>query len=298
VKKLTVYFGEGDVLSDALLELFAAQRLQASVLLRGIEGFGAKQHLRSDRLLTLSEDLPLVALAVDSDERIEAVRPAVEAMVEEGLITVERTADEAPEENVKLTVYCGRSEFRRVVELLHRHGVEGATVLLGVDGTMHGERRRARFFAANTGVPLMVVAVGSAVRIAAALAALGNPLHTLERVSGGPVGTPWEKLSVYSSEPAGVHLRLIRRLRAAGGAGATCLRGIWGYSGEEAPHGDRLLALRRRVPVVTTVVDRAERMPEWLAIASELTPAGGLRIREGVPFASIRQKGKRGTGIE
>jgi PII-like signaling protein len=298
VKKLTVYFGEGDGLSDALLGLFAAERLQASVLLRGIEGFGAKQHLRSDRLLTLSEDLPLVALAVDSDERIEAVRPQVEAMVAEGLITVERTAGELADEDVKLTVYCGRSEFRGVVEMLHQHGVEGATVLLGVDGTMHGERRRARFFAANTGVPLMIVAVGSAARIAEALTALGNPLHTLERVSRRPVGTPWEKLTVYSSEPAGVHLRLIRRLRDAGGAGATCLRGIWGYRGEEAPHGDRLLALRRRVPVVTTVVDTAERMPEWLAIASELTPAGGLLIREGVPFASTRQKGKRGTGIE
>jgi PII-like signaling protein len=298
VKKLTVYFGEGDELSDALLGLFAAERLQASVLLRGIEGFGAKQHLRSDRLLTLSEDLPLVALAVDSDERIEAVRPAVEAMVDEGLITVERTAGEPPGEDTKLTLYCGRSEFRGVVELLHRHGVEGATVLLGVDGTMHGERRRARFFAANTGVPLMIVAVGSAGRIAAALAALGDPLHTLERVSERPVGTPWEKLTVYSSEPAGVHLRLIRRLRAAGGAGATCLRGIWGYRGEEAPHGDRLLALRRRVPVVTTVVDRAERMPEWVAVASELTADGGLQIREGVPFASVRQKGKRAPGIE
>jgi PII-like signaling protein len=296
--KLSVYFGENDGLSDALLDLFAAHGLQASVLLRGIEGFGAKQHLHSDRLLTLSEDLPLLAIAVDSDDRIEAVRGEVEAMVDEGLMTLERTADELPERRVKLTVYCPRAEFRPVVELLNRHGVEGATVLLGVDGTMHGERRRARFFAANTDVPLLVVAVGSSERVATAMTALGNPLHTLERVSDGPVGTPWEKLTMYSSEPAGVHLHLIRRLREAGAAGATCLRGIWGYSGEEDPHGDRLLALRRRVPVVTAVVDTAERMPEWLAIASELAPPGGLLIREGVPSASVWQKGKRGPGIE
>ena len=39
------------------------------MLLRGADGFGRKHHLRTDRLLTLSEDLPLVAVAVDTRER-------------------------------------------------------------------------------------------------------------------------------------------------------------------------------------------------------------------------------------
>lgn len=293
--KLTVYFGEDDGLSPALLDLFASHRVRSSVLLRGIEGFGSKQHLRSDRLLTLSEDLPLVAVAVDSEERIEAIRAEAETMMGEGLVTTERTADAPPGDDVKLTVYCRRSEFRRVVDVLHSKGVEGATVLLGVDGTMNGERRRARFFAGNTDVPLLVVAVGSAARVGAALAALEEPLFTLERVSHGPVGTPWEKLTLFSSEPTGAHLRLIRGLRKAGAAGATCLRGIWGYSGDAPPHGDRLFALRRRVPVVTSVVDEAGRMEAWLELASG---AGGLVIREGVPSASMRQKGIPGPGIE
>jgi PII-like signaling protein len=292
--KLTVYFGEDDGLSPGLLDLFASHRVRASVLLRGIEGFGGKQHLRSDRLLTLSEDLPLVAVAVDARKRIEAIRADVETMMGEGLVTTERTADSLPEGDVKLTVYCGRSEFRGVVDVLHRNGVEGATVLLGVDGTIGGEHRRARFFAPNTGVPLLVVAVGSAPRVAAALASLDDPLFTLERVSPGPVGTPWEKLTLFSSEPTGAHLRLIRGLRKAGAAGATCLRGIWGYSGDAAPHGDRLFALRRRVPVVTTVVDEAARIERWHEIAS----GSGLLIREGVPFTSMRHKGKAGAGIE
>jgi PII-like signaling protein len=292
--KLTVYFGEDDGLSPRLLDLFASHGVRASVLLRGIEGFGGKQHLRSDRLLTLSEDLPLVAVAVDSQERIERLRPEVEATVREGLVTLESTSEAPPARDVKLTVYCGRSQFRAVVDVLHRNGVEGATVLLGVDGTMDRERRRARFFAANTDVPLLVVAVGSAQRIAAALDALDDPIFTLERVSEGPVGTPWEKLTLYSSEPTGAHLRLIRALRQAGAGGATCLRGIWGYSGESSPHGDRLFALRRRVPVVTTVVDEAARIEHWHEIAS----GSGLLVREGVPFASMRQKGKPGPGIE
>lgn len=297
--KLSVYFGESDGLSDPLLDLFAAHRLDASVLLRGIEGFGARQHLHSDRLLTLSEDLPLLAIAVDSEERIEAVRPKVEAMVSEGLVTTERTTGSLDAGDVKLTLYRERGEFRSVVDLLHRHGVEGATVLLGVDGTMHGERRRARFFDGNRDVPLMIVAVGPVAPIAAALAEVEPPLFTLERVSGGgPVGTPWEKLTVYSSEATGLHLDLVRRLRAEGAAGATCVRGIWGYHGGRAPHGDRLLALRRRVPVVTTVVDTAERVARWRDMVCHTVSQGVTVTREGLPYVSVRQKGKRGAGIE
>jgi PII-like signaling protein len=295
VKKLTVYFGENDRIADALMGCFATHGVQASVLLRGIEGFGARQHLHSDRLLTLSEDLPLVALAVDSDEAIESIRPNVEAIVQEGLVTTESTSAGMPEGDVKVTFYCGRSRFRSVVDVLHRNGVEGATVILGVDGTIRAERRRARFFAANTDVPLLVVAVGSSARAAAALAQLDDLPVTLERVSTGPVGTPWEKLTLFSSEPSGAHLRLIRELRRAGAAGATCLRGIWGYGGDAEPHGDRLLALRRRVPVVTSVVDEASRVEEWRELASS---AGGVLIREGVPYASLHQKGKRGPAAE
>lgn len=40
--------------------------------MRGVEGFGVKHHLRTDRLLTLSEDLPLVSVAVDARPRIES----------------------------------------------------------------------------------------------------------------------------------------------------------------------------------------------------------------------------------
>ena len=71
-------------------------------------------------------------------------------------------------EATKLTIYVGRQErvyrvpaFVAVCDLLHRRGVAGATVLLGVDGTAHGQRQRARFFARNADVPMMIIAVGS-----------------------------------------------------------------------------------------------------------------------------------------
>ena len=58
------------------------------------------------------------------------------------------------------------------VAALHRCGAEAATVLLGVDGVLDGERRRARFVAANRGVPAITVAVGERARVEAALADL------------------------------------------------------------------------------------------------------------------------------
>jgi PII-like signaling protein len=76
--KLTAYFSErgraeGRFLADVMLDLFGDREIATSVLMRGIEGFGYKHHLRTDRLLTLSEDLPLVAVAVDERPRIESV---------------------------------------------------------------------------------------------------------------------------------------------------------------------------------------------------------------------------------
>lgn len=320
--KLTVYLGEreraGDrFTADALVDVFAEHELRGSVILRGVSGFGAKHRLRTDRLLTLSEDLPVVAVAVDTRARILAALPAVERLA--GFVTLERArlltgrigSDEIPGEAAKLTVYIGRQEgHEAVVELLRRHGVAGATVLLGVDGTLHGTRRRARLLGRNADVPLMIISVGDADRIAAALpeleALLADPLVTWERVrvckrDGRALAEPrhptetdasglpmWQKLMVYTSEQSRHEGRplageLVRRLRAAGAPGATSLRGLWGYHGDHAPHGDVFWQLRRRVPVVTLVIDTPAAIRAWYTIVDELTRETGLVTSELVP---------------
>lgn len=105
-----------------------------------------------------------------------------------------------------------------------------------------------------------------------------------------PAGEPesWLKLTVYSGEQsrhAGrpLYFDLVRRLRAAGAPGVTVLRGIRGYHGDHAPHGDQLFSLRRRVPVVTEVIDRPERIAGWFGIIDELTDRTGLVTVEPVP---------------
>jgi PII-like signaling protein len=302
--KLTTYFGERDraggrFLSDALTDVYARHALLTSLVLRGVEGFGAKQALRTDRLLTLSEDLPIVSVAVDRRERIEAALAEVRGLEFDGLVTLERAqlppAAPATAE-AKLTVYLGRRDgFRAVVSRLHAAGVAGATVLLGVDGTAHGVRRRAGFFSRNADVPVMVIAVGAAERLAPLLDDLG-PLVTLERVrvckrDGRRLAEPhdaeagWQKLMVYTGEQAGVAEPLLRDLRRAGAAGATTLRGAWGYHGDHAPHGDTLWQLRRRVPLVTVIVDTGPRVRRWFEIVDRHTARTGLVTSELVPFS-------------
>jgi PII-like signaling protein len=235
-------------------------------------------------------------------------------------------------EATKLTLYCGRQErvggrpaYLAVVDCLRRAGVAGATVMLGVDGTAHGVRERARFLGRNAEVPLMIIAVGDGDRIERALPELGalleRPLATLERVrvcrrDGQALAKPrelpgsdasglplWQKLMVYSSEQARhdgrpLHVELVRRLREAGAAGATCLRGIWGYHGDHPPHGDRLLSLRRHVPITTVVVDEPAATRRWFEIVSELTATAGLVTSELVPAARATAPGVQRGGLD
>lgn len=334
--KLTTYFGErsrvtGRLLADELLDIHARHEIRSSILLRGIQGFGAKHRRRSDRLLTLSEDLPLVSVAVDSRERIEALLGDLSATGRDELMTLERTRivgpeiergeySQAPGEAVKLTVYVGRHErvngspaFAAVCQTLHDSGVAGATVLLGVDGTRHGRRQRARFFARNTNVPLTVISVSDTQQIGKALPRLGQtlsePLLTIERVRvckrdgvllqppHDPAGSAEQdpdlrqKLTIITSEAArhgnrSVYLELVRRLRMAHAAGATSLRGIWGFHGSHAPHGDRLLSIRRHVPTVTIAIDTPDRIAALFPIVDELTRERGLVTSELVPATS------------
>ena len=232
-------------------------------------------------------------------------------------------------EAAKLTVYLGRQErtgrrpaFVAACNLLYRHGIDGATALLGVDGTAHGRRERAAFFSRNAEVPMMVTAVGAGEKLAGVLPELGallrRPLITLERVrvckrDGQLLAPPdtlpgtdehgmalWQKLMIYTSEATQhhgqpIHRAIVRRLRSAGISGATTQRGIWGFHGDHAPHGDRLLQLGRHVPAVTIVIDTPERIPAAFSVVDELTSERGLVTSEIIPAmrasAGDRQRG-------
>jgi PII-like signaling protein len=333
--KLTTYFGEREregkrFLADALFDLYERHRMRTSVLLRGIEGFGDRHRLQTDRLLTLSESLPVVSIAIDTRERIEAAVPEVLALGGHGLTTLERAQlvtrtgleqptliPEAAGAATQVTLYGGRSVrsggeagYVAAVDSLRAAGAGGASVLLGVDGTLHGDRRRARFFARNAGVPMMLLAVGQRASLEAALPELtrllDDPVMTVERVqickSAGaliaephrvpardPSGLPvWQKLTVHVEEQARcdghpLHVELVRRLRAAGAAGATVLRGVRGFYGDHEPFADRVLALKRNVPLHVVAIDTPANVRRWWPIVDEATREAGLVTAELVP---------------
>ncbi|MBS1881378.1 MAG: DUF190 domain-containing protein, partial [Actinobacteria bacterium] len=94
--QMRLYFGERDrdgdgSLEEAVMDACARRGVEAAALLRGVEGFGAKHLLRTDRLLSLSEDAPLVAVAVGEAEVIEGLAEEVEEIASEGLLTLETT---------------------------------------------------------------------------------------------------------------------------------------------------------------------------------------------------------------
>jgi PII-like signaling protein len=333
--QLRFYFGErdrdgGGPLEAAVMDACARHGVGAAALLRAVEGFGAKHRLRTERILSLSEDPPLVAVAVGERAAIEGLAEEIRGIADDGLLALNQVTtpdrvrnspriaresanapDEgsepegggAPEHEVRVTIWGPRSGPRSphmsAVAALHRHGAEAAMVLLGVDGVLDGERRRARFVAANHGVPALTVAAGSRAAIDAALTEVDGaaPLVTVEGVETyrriGPVslhgdggvelssriereslhGTPAVRTTLLTTEIAagGSHpryLELIHALRERGAAGATALRGVWGFRGGGEPHGDRVLALRRDVPILVEAIDAPESAALWLGVAA------------------------------
>lgn len=324
---LTAYFTERErtndrFLADEMLDLFHDRGIAASVLLRGIAGFGVTNVALSDRSLSLAEDASVTITAVDHPERILSLTDPVAAMTNRGVITLQRGheltndlpgAQPAHPGNVRLSLYLGRKQrvagrpgYIAVCEVLHRNGFVGAEVLLGVDGTVAGQRRRARFFSSNSDVPQLVAGVGTVDQTAAAVeelrGMLTDPLYTVEQILVCKVGGqkradprelagsgPIQKLTVRTAEDTlssgqPIHRELIQRLKDSDHAsGATVLRGIWGYLGGERPHGDRFPHLARHVPVSTVIVDTAPNIAASYAIVDELTEHDGLVTCEVVP---------------
>jgi len=89
-----IFIGESDKwhhqpLHIALLEKLRKEGFAGATVFRGVAGFGAHSVIHATHLLRLSEDLPIVIELVDSKERVEQLMPILDAMVTEGLITME-----------------------------------------------------------------------------------------------------------------------------------------------------------------------------------------------------------------
>ena len=186
-----------------------------------------------------------------------------------------------------------------------------------MDGTAHGERRRAHFFARNVDVPMMIIAVDRTAQVRGVLPGCecdrwppsngcrcANATGMLARPPVLPAVDAdgrqvRQKLMIFTSEAtrhdgAPVHRALVRRLLESGTAsGATVLRGIWGFHGDHKPHGDKLIQFGRQVPVISIVVDTPDRIARSFDIVDQVTGGHGLVTCEMVPALLVLDGGRR-----
>lgn len=103
--RLTIFVGESDlwhhkpVCSEIVRRAHAAGLAGATVL-RGTEGFGASNHIHTTRILSLSEDLPVVIVIVDEAGKVRDFLPQLDELVAEGLVILDE---------VEVYWYGGRS---------------------------------------------------------------------------------------------------------------------------------------------------------------------------------------------
>jgi PII-like signaling protein len=98
-KLLRIFIGESDrikgkpVYEEIILKAREAGLAGATVI-KGIMGFGANSIIHTTKILTLSEDLPLIIEIVDEVSKIERFLTTVNQIFEEsnigGLITIEK----------------------------------------------------------------------------------------------------------------------------------------------------------------------------------------------------------------
>jgi uncharacterized protein len=91
---MRIFIGESDrhghrPLHEALVELFRKEGLAGATVLRGVSGFGAHSVFHSAKLLRLSVDLPMIVEVVDAQEKIDAIMPRVNELMDGGLVTME-----------------------------------------------------------------------------------------------------------------------------------------------------------------------------------------------------------------
>jgi len=91
--RIRIFIGEsqewrGRPLYQVVLAELQRHGASGATVLRGIEGFGPHHHLSTERLPDISENLPLIVEIVESDTIVEKLLPVLDALIEQGMITV------------------------------------------------------------------------------------------------------------------------------------------------------------------------------------------------------------------
>ncbi len=93
-QRLSVYIDETvqyrhHALYTEIVHRAHARGMAGATVVRGIEGYGASNHIHTTRMLSLSEDLPMIVVIVDTHERIAQFLPELEQIISDGLVVLE-----------------------------------------------------------------------------------------------------------------------------------------------------------------------------------------------------------------
>jgi PII-like signaling protein len=92
---MRIHIGESDKwrgkpLYEAIVEELRKEKFSGVTVLRGVGGYGGSSVYHTDKILRLSQDLPIVLEVIESQERIDEILPHLDEMVDGGLITLEK----------------------------------------------------------------------------------------------------------------------------------------------------------------------------------------------------------------
>ncbi len=105
-RRITIFIGESDRYNHKPLYAEIVHRahqrgLAGASVFRGIEGYGASSRIHTSRLLSLSEDLPMAIIIVDTADKTEQFLDDIAELVTGGLIIVD---------DVHVHTYAGGSQ--------------------------------------------------------------------------------------------------------------------------------------------------------------------------------------------
>ncbi|NNN14016.1 MAG: DUF190 domain-containing protein [Acidimicrobiaceae bacterium] len=91
--KLYIYLDESQrIHKRSALDFLASKAKEAALgmtVFRGIEGIGSHHHLHRERILSLSDDLPIVIVLIDTSEKIDSFLDSIETNIESFFVTKE-----------------------------------------------------------------------------------------------------------------------------------------------------------------------------------------------------------------
>lgn len=206
-KKVTIFLNEDTqhhltTLHDAIMTFLMHKGVSGATATRAFSGFGAHQVLHTPKVEALAQHLPIRIEFVDTSEKVDEVLPTLYEMVADGLIEVQDTtvvkhARKAAKPEPKLPhqrtegqakllrCFIGEADkwhgeplYDAIVKKLRMMEIAGATVYRGILGYgAKGHQHKKSFFHVSKDLPIMVSAIDSADKIAAAAEAIEGMLE-------------------------------------------------------------------------------------------------------------------------